>query len=189
MAHQDRASADASRFEPFRVETPSIGARRGRRSLTARNDGSPRLKIVQCGMMPGKTYCCKATSTPSARVGTTLCQKVRAKTTRSCPHRSVPDTPVAIFSGRSARRHHPGRREVEEKPDHDQIHQQDKCPAHIVPDDRPFIAHKSAGRNTHARRLGRDRLADLRSHRIQCRQQQRWECPTACPPPPGTRRT
>jgi len=27
MAHQDRASTDASRFEPFRFRTPSIGAR------------------------------------------------------------------------------------------------------------------------------------------------------------------
>jgi hypothetical protein len=27
VAHQDRASTDASRFEPFRFETPSIGAR------------------------------------------------------------------------------------------------------------------------------------------------------------------
>ena len=27
MAHQDRASTDASRFEPFRFEAPSIGAR------------------------------------------------------------------------------------------------------------------------------------------------------------------
>jgi hypothetical protein len=35
MAHQDRASTDASRFEPFRFKTPSIGARLSAGRVTA----------------------------------------------------------------------------------------------------------------------------------------------------------
>src|SRR4051812_24188294 len=50
-------------------------------------------------IIQGTTYCCRTTRRPSSTVRAMLCLKVRAKTTPSCPFRSVTGTPVAIYCG------------------------------------------------------------------------------------------
>jgi hypothetical protein len=103
------ASTDVSRFWRGALHPrESVVPRRSPQCAAEADAAPPPLRwrpmrthrsVAQCGMTPGNTCCCSATSTPRRRVSTTLCQKVRLNTTPSCPRRSVTETPVAIFCG------------------------------------------------------------------------------------------
>ena len=57
--------------------------------------------------------------------------------------------------------------EVTRDPDQDEIGQQDQRPAEIVADDFTFVTDELARGNADAGGLRRDRLADLRAHRVE----------------------